>query len=156
MTRSRSLIAALSAIAALGLAGPVSGAAASAAGIKHALKTYQGRVLVAEGHVVSAEGTYTTTKEPAPVVAAIEESVKVLGELRSAVQRQSAARPKIKEAKRLIVTGVGDVITAYGNLKTAFSEKSVDEAVAKAEAEKAIAAVKVARGDLEKAGKLLA
>ena len=101
MTRRGSATALI--VAAVSLAGPVAGAQASAKGIKNVIKAYDGKVLTAEGHVVSAEGTYKTTKEPAPVVAAIEETVKVLGEMRTAVEHQSAAKPKIKQAKRLVI-----------------------------------------------------
>ncbi|MHB8532594.1 MAG: hypothetical protein ACYDC2_07725 [Solirubrobacteraceae bacterium] len=155
MTRSKSFIAALAAVAAVGLAGPVAGAGASAAGIKHALKTYSGRILVAEAHVVSAEESYRTSHNAAPVLTAIEAAVKVLGEMRTAVQHQPASRPKIKQAKRLIVTGLGDVMSAYTKLKTAFAVKAVNEAAAKAEAEKAVTAAKTAKSDLKKAAKLL-
>src|SRR5581483_1358083 len=150
MTRRGSATALI--VAAVSLAGPVAGAQASAKGIKQALRAYDGKVLTAEGKVLSAEGTYKTTKEPAPVIAAIEESVKVLSELRAAVVHQSATKPKIKEAKHLVIAGVSGVIGAYTRLKTAFAEKGTDEATAKAEAVKAVAAAKAARKDLKKAG----
>jgi hypothetical protein len=154
MTRRGSSLL-LIAAAAISLAGPVTGAQASAKGIKNAIKSLNGKVLTAEGHVVSAEGTYSTTKEPAPVIAAIEESVKVLGEMRTAVEHQSAGRPKIKKAKRLVIAGLSGVMTAYGRLKTAFSEKATDEAAANVEAAKAVTAVKAAKKDLRKGLELL-
>lgn len=153
MTRRGSAIALIA--AAVSLAGPVAGAQASAKGIKNAIKAYDGKVLTAEGHVISAEGTYKTTKEPAPVVAAIEETVKVLGEMRTAVEHQSAGRPKIKEAKHLVIAGVSGVITAYTRLKNAVEEKTVSETTAKAEAAKAVLAAKAAKKDLKKAAELL-
>src|ERR1700744_837120 len=153
MTRRGSAIALI--VAAASLAGPVAGAQASAKGIKNALRAYNAKILTAEGHVVSAEGTYKTTKEPAPVIAAIEESVTVLGELRTAVEHQSAAKPKVKQAKHLVIAGVSGVMSAYARLKNAFAEKSTDEATAKAEAAKAVTAAKAARKDLKKAGELL-
>jgi hypothetical protein len=153
MTRRGNLVAAIA--LAVSLAGPVAGAQASAKGIKHALRAYSGKVLTAEGQVVSAEGEYQSTKNPAPVLAAIDGSVKVLGELRSAVEHQSASKPKIKQAKHLVIAGLSGVIGAYARLKTAFSEKSVDEATAKAEATKALLATKAAKKDLKKAAELL-
>ncbi len=155
MRRSGMFTVALAALTALAIAGPVSDAAASGAGIKRAIKSYEGKILVAEGHLLSAEGTYKATKVAAPVVAALEENVKVLTQLRSAVARQSAARPKIKQAKHLVLAGIGSLLTAYEKLKTAFSEKTVNETAAKAEAEKAVLAARTAKLDLRRAGKLL-
>ena len=50
---------------------------------------------------------------------------------------------------------VSGVITAYTRLKNAFSEKTVDEATAKAEAAKSLTAAKAAHKDLKKAAELL-
>ena len=58
MSPSRSFVVALAAVMAAALAGPVAGAAANGKGIKHALKTFEGRVLAAENHVVAVEKTY--------------------------------------------------------------------------------------------------
>jgi hypothetical protein len=126
------------------LAGPVAGASASAKSIKAAIKSYNSRVLVAEGHVLSAAGTYETDHVAAPVETAITESSVVIAGLRAAVARQSARKPKVKKAKRLIVRGLGVLIVAYGELKTAFSEKAAEPEAAKVVA--AAAEVQVAAG----------
>lgn len=156
--RSRNLATAvLASVAMLAqIAGPVTDAQASAKGIKSALKRYEGKIIVAEKHVVAAESTYETSKDPAPVIAAIEGSVKLISQLRGAIAHQGAAAPRVKEAKHLLVAGLTGTITAYGYLKTAFGERATNEPAAKAEAEKAVVTVKRAKAELKKGARLLA
>lgn len=137
------------------LAGPVSGASASAGSIKQALKSYNSRVLVSEGHVVSALGTFEENHVAAPVVAAINESVVVLKSLRAKIERQSAAATRVKEAKTLIIKGIGSVIAAYTRLDSAFSETTVNPEAAKVEVEKSDTDIRRAHAELKKGSKLL-
>lgn len=142
-------------VVALALAGPVSGAAASAAGIRQVFARYAGRILVAEGHVVEAIEKYKSTREAAPVTTAIEESRTVLSELRRKIEAQSAPRPKVRRAKHDIVAGLGGIVAGYASLSTAFSEQASDEQAAKAEATAALATVKKAQKELQAGLKLL-
>src|SRR5271157_2649215 len=58
---------------------------ASRASIRAAIVSYMPRVDVAEGHVLVALGEYKERHDPAPLEAAIADSVSVIGELRQAV-----------------------------------------------------------------------
>jgi hypothetical protein len=156
MTRGgRSGIVAGLVVTALALSGPISSAAASAAGIKHAFSRYAGRILVSEGHVVEAIETYKTSHEADPVVKAIEESQAVLGELRTKVEHQGAPGARVRRAKREIVAGLGGIISAYGRLSTAFSEQAGNPEGAKAEAAVAEEGVKKAQKELRAGVRLI-
>jgi hypothetical protein len=135
--------------------GPVSGASASSASIRAAIKSYSGKVDVAEGHVVSALGEYKTSKEPAGVQAALKEAVTVLAALKAKVAVQSTGRPRVKKAKTKIEQGLQGVIVAYKGLEVAFGEKATSPEAASAEAKKAEAAVKKGIAELREGVKLL-
>ncbi len=137
------------------LAGPVAGASASAGSIKAAVRSYSSRIDVAEGDVLTAIGTYKTSHVAAPVEEAIAKSETVLSGLRAKVARQPAARPRVKKARSLIVKGLGTLIFSYGKLKTAYSLDASNTEAAKAEATKALAAVKAGRKELLTGVKLL-
>lgn len=137
------------------LVGPVSGASASKASIKSALKSYNGKIAIAEGHTLTAFGEYKTSKDAAPVEAAIAGSIKVLGELRAKIAHQSAGTTKVKQAKSKLLKGIEAVIVAYGKLKTSVGEKASDPQSAETEAKEAVAAVKAGRKQLVEAAKLL-
>jgi hypothetical protein len=137
------------------LAGPVAGASASDASIRSAFKKFSPKINIAEGHVLSAAGTYETDHVAAPVETAITESVAVLAALRGDVAHQSAGKPRVKKAKRLIVKGLGGVISAYGKLKTSFSEKATEPEAAKVEAAAALKQVAAGRKQLLAGVKLL-
>ncbi len=148
MGRHRRWILAGLVLAAGALAGPVASASASSSSIKAAVVSYEGRILVAEGKVVSAVGTYKTDHVAEPVLSAIGNSVTVLSGLRAKVARQPAARTRVKKAKRLIVRGLTSIIASYEKLKTAFAEKGSDPEAAVAEANQAEAVVKAGRKQL--------
>ena len=135
--------------------GPVTGAWASKASIKGALKSYDGKIAVAEGHTLTALGEYKTTKNAAPVEEAISQSVTVLSALRTKIESQSAGTPKVKAAKSKLVKGLEAIILSYGKLKAAFADKASSPEAAQAEATKALAAVKIGRKQLNEAAKLL-
>lgn len=135
--------------------GPVTGASASSASIKAAIKSYNSKILVAEGHVVTALGEYKTSKNPAAVQSALTESISVIRSLKDKISLQSAGRPRVKQAKVKIEKGLQAVIVSYQGLDTAFGEKSVNPEEAKAEATKALAAVKHGRKELLEGVKLL-
>jgi len=124
------------------LLGPAAGASASRASIKAAIRSYSGKILIAEGHVVSALGEYKTTKQPAAAETALGESVNVLKALRAKVAAQPASKPRVKEAKTKILEGLHAVIVSYTSLATALDEKASDPTAATAEAEKFLAAAK--------------
>jgi hypothetical protein len=154
--RAGGLRAVVAATAVLGvLAGPVAGASASDASIKSVIKSYDSKILVAEGHVVSALGEYKTTGDPTKVDAAIAKSVTVLRALKSAIGTQSASSTKVKEGKIKFEKGLKGVIVAYEHLKTAFGEKSVSPAAAKEQASKALKSLKEAGSELKEGAKLL-
>lgn len=156
MTHARRSVAAccLAALAVM-LAGPVTGAGASEAGIKAAIRAYSGKIDVAEGHVLTAVGEYKTTHNAAPVEEAITASISVLSALRTKIVHQSVAIPKIRTAKSKLVKGLGAVITAYEKLKAAYSDKASSPTTAQSEAEKAIVALKSGSKQLKEAIKIL-
>jgi hypothetical protein len=131
------------------------GASASRASIRATLKKDLPTILKVEGHVLSAEGEYASSHNPAGVEAAIEKSVAALGALRHRVAAQSASKPKVRTARAKIVKGLAGIILGYGHLKTAFADKVSDPATAKSEAASALAAVKTGKRELSEGVKLL-
>lgn len=144
-------------VAALGvLAGPVATASASDASIKSVIKSYNSKLLVADGHLVTALGEYKKSGNPSGVTSALAASVHVLRSLKSAISSQSASSSKVKEGKAKFEQGLQKVIVAYEHLKTGFGEKKSSPAVAKAQAKKAVVILKQASGELREGTKLLA
>jgi hypothetical protein len=137
------------------LIGPLAGASASDASIKAVIKSFNSKILVAEGHVVTAIGEYKKSGEAGGVKTAIGKSVSVLSALKSKIAAQSASTPKVKAGKAKFDKGLQSVITAYRHLSTAFGEKKASPAAATAEAKVAIEAVNRGRKQLREAVKLL-
>jgi len=138
--------------------GPVAVSLASSRSIKLVIRSYNGKVEVAEGHVETTAGAYEQSsdpKDPAPVEAAINESVAVLSSLKAKVALQSAHAPRVKKAKARIEKGIGEVIVGYGYLTTAFAEKATDPEAATAEAKKSVALAEEGRSNLLAGVKLL-
>ncbi len=138
-----------------GLLGPVASAGASDASIKAVIKSYGSKILIAEGHVLTALGHYKKNGDPSAVKAAITNSVAVLGSLKSAIGTQTASSPKVKTGKTKFEKGLQTVIRAYDKLKQAFGEKKASPQAAKAEAKKALRAVKQGSKELREGAKLL-
>ena len=156
MTRTKMLRAVLLlAVSAPVLTGPVSGASASKASIKAALKSYSGKVDEAEGGVLTALGAYKSSKEPAPVETALGKSVTVLKALKAKIAEQSAPSIKVKTAKTKLLKGIGAVIVAYEHLGTAFSDHATNKSAAESEAKTALLKVKAGQKELKEAAKLL-
>ena len=142
-------------LATVGAGGHASTASASDASIKRAIKTYEHRILAAEGHVLSAIGQYKKTGQPAGVEAALSKSIAVFHSLKAKIAAQSAIAPKVKQGKRKLIKGLQAVIGAYQNLKTAFAIKATNAAAAKEQAEKAVAAVRKGQEELREGLQLL-
>ena len=136
-------------------AGFAASASASDASIKAVIKSFNSKILVAEGHVVSAIGEYKKTGNPTAVRSAISKSITVLDSLKAKVSAQSASSGRVKAGKAKLVKGLASVVSAYKKLSIAFGEKKVSPAAAKAEAVKAVSAVKKGRTELREAVKLL-
>jgi hypothetical protein len=136
-------------------AGFAASASASDASIKTVLKSFNSKVLVAEGHVVTAIGEYKKSGNPTAVRSAIAKSIVVLDSLKAKVASQSASSGRVKAGKAKLVKGLASVVSAYKKLSIAFGEKKVSPAAAKAEAVKAVTAVKKGRTELREAVKLL-
>jgi hypothetical protein len=134
---------------------PAPSALASKASIKAVLKSFSGKVDVAEGHVLTAIGTYKSTHDPAPVDAAIGNSVKVLKEMRSKIAAQSASQPAVKTARTKLLKGIAAVIVAYEHLGTAYQEHGSSPPTAEAEAKLALSKLKAGAKQLKEAAKLL-
>lgn len=113
-------------LATVGAAGHPSTAAASDASIKRAIKRYDHKILVAEGHVLSAIGQYKKTGQPAGVEAALSKSIAVFRSLKAKIAAQSAIAPKVKQGKLKLIKGLQAVISAYQHLKTAFAIKATN------------------------------
>jgi hypothetical protein len=135
-------------LAVLGAASYAGTASASDASIKAAIKTYAPRILVAEGHVLSAVGAYKTSGKPAGVESALTKAIEVFRSLKSKIAAQSAVAPNVKKGKSKLIKGLTAVIAAYQHLKTAFAIKAVNSAAAKKQAEKATEAVRKGRKEL--------
>jgi len=151
--KARSALAAF-ALLACALLAPA-GASASRASIRATLKKDLPTILKVEGHVVSAEGEYASSHNPAGVEAAIDRSVAALTALKQRVAAQPAARPKVRTARGKIVKGLAGIILGYGHLKSAFADKASDPATAKSEAASALVAVKAGKKDLNEGVRLL-
>jgi hypothetical protein len=137
------------------LVGPIGGASASDASIKSAIKSYESKILVSEGRVVTAIGEFKKSGNPGGVKAALTKAIVVLRSLKSAIATQSASSPKVKEGKAKIEKGLRSVILAYQHLKKAFGEKQASPQSAKAEAKKGLSAVRKGRKELREGAKLL-
>jgi hypothetical protein len=137
------------------LAGQVAGASASKASIKAAVKSYDSRILVAEGHLVSAIGEYKASKNPAAVESALTSSIEVFQSLRKKISHQSAVRPKVKAGKAKLIKGLATVAVAYERLKTAYADRQTSPAAAQAAVESSLVAVKAGRRELSEGIKLL-
>jgi hypothetical protein len=152
-------VARLTACVTVGLAvliGSIAGSAsASDKSIKAVIRSYDSKILVAEGHVVSAIGEYRTTRNPAPVQAALDASISVLRSLKLKIAHQSAVAPKVKRGKAKLVKGLQSVIAAYEKLKAAFALQAASPKAAEEQAAKADEAVKKGRSELREGIKLL-
>jgi hypothetical protein len=134
---------------------PIASAAASDASIKATIKSYSARITVAEGHLLTAIGKYKASGNPTVVDAALKKSIGVFRALKAKVGVQSASSTRIKTGKRKFESGLQQVIVAYEHLKTAFGEKRASPQAAKAQAKKALLAVKAGRKELMEGAKLL-
>ncbi len=138
------------------LAVPVSGASASDASIKTLFKSYNSKILVAEGHLATAIGEYKTSHNATPVEEALSASTVVVHSLEVKIARQTAGAQRVKEGKAKIVKGLKAVIVAYGQLKAAFEAKTASSPEAAVEdAQKAELAVKKGRKELLEGVKLI-
>jgi hypothetical protein len=137
------------------LGGSISSASASDASIKSVIKSYGSRILLAEGHVLTALGEYKKTGNPREVTTTIGKSIVVLRSLKSALGAQSASSPKVSEGKVKFEKGLKGVIVAYQHLKTAFGEKKARPRAAKRQARKALKSIDEASGELKEGAKLI-
>jgi hypothetical protein len=137
------------------LAGPVSGASASAASIKNVIGSYNASVLVAEGHVVSAIGEYKKTGDPKGAQAAITSSIDVLRSLKSKLATQAAVRRRVKAAKAKLEHGLEAIIVGYTRLSTAYGEQNANPGAASALIAKAARTLLSGRKELGEGLKLL-
>jgi hypothetical protein len=152
--KARSAIAVALALSAIALLAPA-GASASRAGILATLKNGLPTILKVEGHVLSAEGEYASSHDPAGLEAAIEKSVAALGALRQRIEAQPASKPRVRRARTKIANGLAGVILGYGHLKNAFADKVSDPAMASSEAASALTAVKTGKRELNEGVNLL-
>jgi hypothetical protein len=151
MLRSAVCVAVLGAV----LVAPVSGASASDASIKAVIKSYSPRILVAEGHVLTAIGRYKKSGNPSAVKSALATSISVFGSLKSKIAAQSASSTRVRAGQAKFEKGLQKVILAYRSLQTAFGEKRASPTAAKAEAKKALRAVKAGHKEIVEGAKLL-
>jgi hypothetical protein len=125
------------------------GALASKASIRRVIAQASPKIAIVEGHVLTAEGEYTSTKDPAPVAAAIDKSVTVLAALEHKVAAQSAGTPRIKTARSKVVKGLGAIIIGYWHLKSGFEDKAGNQQASEAEVASALASVTKGRKELK-------
>jgi hypothetical protein len=137
------------------LGGSVSGASASDASIKAVIKSYNSKLLIADGHLATALGEYKKSGNPRGVQAALRKSIAVISALKSKVASQRASNPRVKLGRAKFDKGLQAIAVAYKRLSTAIGEKKVSPAAAKAEAKKAVAAIDRARVLFKEGAKLL-
>jgi hypothetical protein len=137
------------------LAAPVSGASASDASIKAVIKSYNAKLLIADGHLATALGEYKKSGDPSGVQAALKKSIAVIGALKSKIASQKASNPRVKQGQAKFDRGLQAIVVAYKRLSTAIGEKQVSPAAAKAEAKKAVTAIDRARVLFKEGAKLL-
>jgi hypothetical protein len=137
------------------LAGPVSGASASDASIKAAIKSYNSKLLIADGHLETALGKYKKNGNPSEVQTAFKKSIAVLSALESKIAGQKASSPRVKLGQAKFDKGLKSIVDAYEHLSKAIGEKQVSPTAAKAEAKKAASAIDKARVLLKEGAKLL-
>ncbi|GEM_PF-1757898 len=138
--------------------GPVATASASSKSIKAVIVSYNPKIDIAEGHIVTAVGEYEASadpKDPAGVQAAISGSVAVLSSLKAKVAQQSAGAPRVKKAKTKVEKGLEGVIVGYRDLSTAYGEKATSQIAATIEANRAEVLVNEGRKKLLEGVKLL-
>lgn len=134
---------------------PVTAASASSSSIRAALKSYNPRLIVDAGHIVTAIGEYKTSHNPSGVQAALATSIAGWRSLRSKVAAQSAVRPHVKAGKAKLEQGLRGIVVAYTKLNVAFGEHTVSPEAAKVEVANAGIAVDKARAELAEGVKLL-
>ncbi len=144
-------------VAALGgvLGGPVGAASASDASIQAVMKSYESKILVAEGQVVTALGEYKMSGVPTGVEAAVVNSSETLRSLKAAIAAQPAVSARVKRGKAKVETGLGSVILGYRQLDVSFAERQSRPVHANAEAKKALRTVKKGSKELKEGAKLL-
>ena len=137
------------------LVGPVSAASASDASIKAVIKSYNAKLLIADGHLTTALGEYKKTGNPSDVQAAFKKSIAVLSSLKAKIASQKASNPRVKLGQTKFDKGLQAIVVAYERLSKAIGEKRVSPAAAKAEAKKAVSAIDRARVLFKEGAKLL-
>ena len=137
------------------LGGPVGAASASDASIKAVMQSYESKILVAEGQVVTALGEYKTSKAPTGVEDAIANSSEIFRSLKAAIAAQPAVSRRVKRGKAKIETGLGSIILGYRQLNVSFAELMTRPVHANAEAKKALATVKKGGKELTEGARLL-
>jgi hypothetical protein len=156
VTRTRMLRAVLLlAVSATVLAGPVSGASASKASIKAALKSGLPQVKSTELAAGEAIKAFKTTHEAAPVDSALAKAITALKALKVKVAKQPAGPPAVKTAKAKLLKGFSAVVVAYEHLGTAFQENASNPSAAEAEATTALTKIKAGNTQIKAAVKLL-
>lgn len=137
------------------LAVPVSGAFASDASIKAVIKSYNSKLLIADGHLSTALGEYKKSGNPSGVQAAFRKSIAVLSSLKAKIASQKALSPRVKLGQSKFDKGLQAIVVAYRRLSKAIGEKQVSPAAAKAEARRAVTAIDRARVLFKEGAKLL-
>jgi hypothetical protein len=137
------------------LAGPVSGASASDASIKAAIKSYNSKLLIADGHLETALGKYKKSGDPGEVQAAFKKSIAVLSALESKIASQKVSSPRVKLGQAKFDKGLTSIVAAYRRLSKAIGEKQVSPTAAKAQAKKAVGEIDKADVLLKEGAKLL-
>jgi hypothetical protein len=137
------------------LVGPLSGASASDASIKAVIRSYNAKLLIADGHLATALGEYRKSGNPSGVQAALKKSIAVIGALKSRIASQKASGRRVKLGQAKFDKGLQAIVVAYKHLSTAIGEKKVSPTAAKAEARKAVTAIDRARVLFKEGAKLL-
>jgi hypothetical protein len=137
------------------LAAPVASASASDASIKKVFKKWDSRLLVSEGHLITALGEYKTTRNAAPVESALGDAIEVLRGLKAKIERQSAASTRVKEGKAKVVKGLSALVVAYEHLKAAFDVKATSQQAAEEQTQKAKLALKHGAAEFLEGARLL-
>ncbi len=98
------------------LAGPVTGARASDAGIRATIDAYNHRVAADEARIVAAAAAYDRTRRPAPLVNALTREVRDLRALQGQLVRQPASTARGRRGRDDVVRGLGLIASGYSAL----------------------------------------
>jgi hypothetical protein len=134
-----------------GLAAPA--APASDDGLRGVISRAGPRITNDESRILKREAQYLKDHEPGPVQRAIRREVRDIAATRADLRRTAASTSRGARAKKLLLSGLGRIATAYRRLDAALG--SGDPAQAQAQAKRAIKGAQRGRAEIQRGIALL-